>query len=717
MNEVKTPTHWVMDLETMVNCFIAYFEHYKLDEGKLFVINRERDDLPELIEFLKENVSGNQWHISFNGLGFDAQITQWILDNDKFLMAITTEQRVAALYEQAQRVILATKNRDFPPYAPWEIQIKQVDIFKANHWDNPAKSSSLKWIQYSIDWFNVEEMPIHHTTPVTNDDDLNMVINYCINDVRSTKKIFHLSKEQIQLRQTLTKEYNIDLYSASEPRISKELFGMFLSKKMGIDVRDLKKMRTPRYNVLGRDIILPYINFKTYEFKAVHEWAMNLDIDFHSKMSKEERDARYKYTMTYKGIKTDYGLGGLHGCAPSGVYEATPGMTIMTSDVTSFYPNLSIRNKWAPAHIPKEIFCEQYEWFFEERKKIPKSDPRNYVYKIILNSTYGLSNDANSFLYDPLMTMQITINGQLSLSMLYEMLAEGIPGARPLMQNTDGLEMMIPTHFVDKYMEICAEWEKMTSLQLEHDKYQKMIIRDVNNYIAINEKGKVKCKGAFDWEDMDKKKVAALHKNKSFLVIPKAIHQYFVNGVKPEDYLKTNRNIYDYCAGVKAKGEWSIRKVEVIKEIPKEAFNISIEEKRKYLKANGWEQSWDKDNWVRPEWSNREANAGIDTESAYASSLNSTLREVKTTEMHKIVRYYISKRGAKLLKVHPDGRQHQVEAGRWMQTDCNDMSKVDENDFDSFNLDMDYYLAQIYKEIENIQEVEVKNQQLQLELF
>ncbi len=97
------------------------------------------------------------------------------------------------------------------------------------------------------------------------------------------------------------------------------------------------------------------------------------------------------------------------------------------------------------------------EWFFEERKKIPKKDPKNYVYKIILNSTYGLSNDENSFLYDPEFTMRITINGQLSLTMLYEMICEEIPNALPLMQNTDGLETMIPKQYEDKYMEIANE--------------------------------------------------------------------------------------------------------------------------------------------------------------------------------------------------------------------------------------------------------------------
>jgi DNA polymerase elongation subunit (family B) len=82
-------------------------------------------------------------------------------------------------------------------------------------------------------------------------------------------------------------------------------------------------------------------------------------------------------------------------------------MIIVSSDVTSFYPNLAIRNGWSPAHLPKKEFCTLYEWFFDERKKISKKDIRNYVYKIILNSTYGLSNDETCFLYDPEFTMRI----------------------------------------------------------------------------------------------------------------------------------------------------------------------------------------------------------------------------------------------------------------------------------------------------------------------
>jgi DNA polymerase elongation subunit (family B) len=40
-------------------------------------------------------------------------------------------------------------------------------------------------------------------------------------------------------------------------------------------------------------------------------------------------------------------------------------------------------------------------------------------------------------------------------------------------------------------------------------------------------------------------------------------------------------------------------------------------EKSKYLKENGWEQSWGDDNWVRSDAENREANTGIPTDVAY----------------------------------------------------------------------------------------------------
>ena len=77
-------------------------------------------------------------------------------------------------------------------------------------------------------------------------DQLDLIIEYCINDVEATKEIFNRCKPLIALRKKLTDKYNINLFSASEPRISKELFGYYLMQKLNIPKRDLRTMRTYR---------------------------------------------------------------------------------------------------------------------------------------------------------------------------------------------------------------------------------------------------------------------------------------------------------------------------------------------------------------------------------------------------------------------------------------------------------------------------------------
>ena len=620
--------NWVMDYETLSNCFIGCFEDTKSEDQKLFVIHESKNDILELVTFLEKNIAYNEWHVSFNGLSFDSQITEHILRNKKQLLKQDGDTIAKFLYIKAQDVIDRQNNGEFSEFSPKDLHIRQLDVFKLNHWDNPAKRSSLKWIQYTMDWHNIIDMPIHHTETII-EDQIPEIIKYCWNDVKSTKQIMLLSKSNIDLRRKLTEEYGIDLYSASEPRISKELFLHFLSEKTGIKKYDLRQGRTLRTKIVVKDIILPYIEFKTATFQNLLKKFQEVEI------YPGETKGGFKYSVRYKGLQTDYGLGGIHGARSSKVYIPEEGMIIMTSDVTSFYPNLAIRNKWAPAHLPQKAFYDLYEWFFEERKKIPKKDPKNYVYKIILNSTYGLSNDKNSFLYDPEFTMKITINGQLSLSMLYEMICEEIPGAIPLMQNTDGLETVIPKDQVDKYMEICARWEELTKLQLEHDKYSKIILGDVNNYIAITEDGKAKCKGRFDFENL------AMHKNKSFLIIPKAIFNYFVNGIDPKEYLKSQKNIFDYCGGVKIKGDW-------------EFYEHSL--------VNG--------NYVKQ-------------------------------PLQHTIRYYISHKGSKIIKTNQtDHREIQIEAGKWMQTSMIDYV---EKDMEDYNINYDYYLENIEKEINSLE--------------
>lgn len=653
---------WVIDCETIVNCTIVCVEDYGSDEKGTFIINRHINHLPELIKFLESCILSNSWHFGFNNIHFDGQITEFIWRNQEGLLKKTTDEVTKQIHAFAQQVIHNARNNERPIYPEWNQKIRSLDIFKLNHWDNKAKSASLKWIQYTMDWLNVEEMPHPHDKPVNDDETLFKLVDYCRNDVASTKAIFHFKdskgkfpmKEGIMLRKELSEQYDLNLYSASEPRISKEVFLHLLSERTGIPKRELRYARTNRTEVRIEDVILPYVKFETPEFQAVHNWFKEQVVHIREESDVEEAGQKGpKYVMNYAGVKTVFGLGGIHGCIESGIYRKGNGRIIKSADVTSFYPNLAIRNRWSPAHLNQEMFCDLYEWMFEERKKYPKGSSLNYLFKIILNATYGLSKERNSFLYDPKLTFQITVNGQLLLAMLYEQVMLRIPDAIPLMQNTDGLEFSIPAEFEPVFEKICQEWEAMTSLQLEFEEYQKLIIGDVNNYIGQYTNGKTKCKGRFEFEGL------ALHKNKSFAVIPKAIYEYFINGVKPEDYLETNTNVFDYCGGVKVKGAWQLHARYVL--------------------------------------------GGV----------------FKDEPLQKMMRYYISKKGSKLYKVHPDGREMQIESGKWLTMHFNDASVINSGwfSFDKLDIDKSYYLEKINQEIQKIEANSMTLPPLQFQLF
>jgi len=664
--------HWVMDYETLANCFVGVFEHYKTSEQKIFIVHDLQNDFDEFIEFLIENRDEKQWHISYNGLAFDAQVTQYILNNYELWSNMSGCAIAEVIYAFAQETITRQNRKEWGIFAPWHIQIGQIDLFKMHHWDNPAKRSSLKWIQFSMDWENLQDMPIEHTVKIETQEQLDTIVGYCINDVASTKAIFDRSKSQIKLRKELTNKYNINLFSASEPRIAKELFAYHLSEKLNISSKEIKGMKTYRNTIVVKDLILPYIKFKSPVFQQALNKFNTLELDA------MQLKGQFNYKLEHRGVHTTFALGGIHGARKSAVYKSDNDHIIMSSDVTSFYPNLVIRNNWSPAHFPKEEFCALYEWIFDERVKIPKSNLMNYVYKIILNSIFGLSNEENSFFYDPELCMRITLNGQLSLMMLYDMILDAIPEAFGLLQNTDGVEIRIPRDKKDLYLKICEDWENITQLNLEHDTYQKLILGDVNNYIAVNDfksvdlstwrkvkednphylfkvKGPdfmyapVKLKGRFNFHEL------ALHKNKSKLIIPKAIYNYFVKDILPEDYLQKNRNILDYCIGMKSKGAWK----QVSRSTPKGVY--------------------------------------------------------KEEDLQKINRYYISKPGlnsSKIIKVNKnDKREIQCESGQWLQSIYNKIEL--KSKWDDYNLDLRYYNKAIESQINDILKTNIN----QLELF
>jgi len=510
---------WVWDLETL-NIFTATFIDRDSDEERVFVISENRDDRDSFFTFLNTEVAGL---VGYNSIHFDAQVLEYMYRN---------KNCTAGDIRRYATLITSGDNRR-PDVPEWKFKHKHLDLFRALSLSTKAKRVGLKWCEFMLDFENIEDMP----SQGEGDNWEEMVLSYNKNDVLATKELYRRFKHEIELRKVITARDGVDVMNSTEPDMSKKLFGKYLSRAMRIPLNDLNSMQTIRDVVEVKDIIFPYINFNNAVFQDVLTHFKNLSL---------ESEDTFEKVVNYRGIPIVYALGGIHAAPKNKVYTSDEMYIIKSLDVVSFYPNLMIRNSLCPAHIPKDIFLPLYEGFFNERRSIPKSDPRNYILKILLNATYGLTNDQYSFLRDRAVTLSICINGQLLLTMLLEMLAEKIH-LELIMMNTDGFEIRIPRKYEEIYNSVCKEWESLTNLELEFENYQKMIISDVNNYIAIYTNGKTKTKGKYEYKDIP------LHKNKSHAIIPYSVFNYWVHGIPVEKTIREHENIFDFCAGVRAK--------------------------------------------------------------------------------------------------------------------------------------------------------------------
>ena len=214
----------------------------------------------------------------------------------------------------------------------------------------------------------------------------------------------------------------------------------------------------------------------------------------------------------------------------------------MDLDVTSYYPNLAIKNGFYPQHLGK-TFCSIYQHLFEQRKTYPKKSAESAMLKLALNGVYGDSNSRFSVFYDPLFTMSITLNGQLLLCLLAEGLMH-IEGLRLIQVNTDGLTVRVPR--ANKYLVDTARaaWQQRTGLNLEEAVYKAMMIRDVNNYIGVFEDGSTKRKGAYEW-DME------WHQNHGALVVAKVAEKVLVDGAPIRETVEQWPHIMDFMLRTK----------------------------------------------------------------------------------------------------------------------------------------------------------------------
>jgi hypothetical protein len=520
-------TKVIYDLEVFPNFFSCAavgaddpFRYY-------FEISDWRNDSAALREWL----STLTLMIGFNNVSFDYPVLHRFIEMDT--------QSAQELYAFAKMIITTQdENRFANMIYPSDRHVPQLDLFKLHHFDNKARMTSLKVLEFSMRMDSVEDLPFPVGTVLTAEQ-AQIMRGYNEHDVDATKQFYLESLPAIHFRETLVEKYpKQDWLNFNDTKIGAEIFQMQLEAAKvecyayGPDGRKPRQTLRPRINLA--ECIPEWNRFEQPEFNRIKEY-------FISQTITETKGVFTNLSARVDGLDFVYGVGGLHASVENSIFAADSEFMILDMDVTSLYPSIAIEHGIYPEHLgPK--FIDVYRDLRTQRMSFKKGTAENAALKLALNGTYGKTNDKFSIFYDPLYTMKITIGGQMMISMLAEALM-GI-GVQIIQVNTDGITVFVRRFFESTVKHICEEWEALTKLQLEYVEYSKMCIRDVNNYLAVKLNGEVKRKGAYDFEK-------EWHQDASALVVAKVTEKVLLEDISITESVESWPDRMDFMCRVK----------------------------------------------------------------------------------------------------------------------------------------------------------------------
>lgn len=525
------------DLEVYPNIFTFGGFIENLDQYVLFEISDRKNEKNELISFLNWLIKEQYSMVGFNNINYDYEFIHEILTSP-YTFTYQRAYQISQSIFDSQKFGEKYRNVYFK-----DRLIPQIDLWKMNHFDNKAKSCSLKALQFAMRSDSVEDLP-YDIRPLTNEEKDNLIA-YQQHDIIETHKFRKKCMPMLLMRKEIIDENILygDVFNYSDVKIGVE----FLIKEIGRE-KCFTGYGKPRQTVLNKvnisDILLPNHQFRNEEYEQVLEKFKSLKWY----RSKEEREILEDDTLNFEynidGFTYHFGSGGIHGSVDKQTFISNDKYSIIDLDVGSMYPSVAVENNFYPTHLGEE-FVGKYAGLKSKRNQYKKGTTKNKTFKLSQNGAFGNSNNPFSPLLDASFLLKITINGQLQLLKLAEMMSF-IPDLKIIQVNTDGITCYVNKDYLDWFEMVKIAWQDETRLELEQVVYSKMFIRDVNNYLSIDTKGKIKAKGAYWYPKSDEDYEGNWHKDFSAMIVPKAIQEVLVNNFDLETVVKLNTNRFDF---------------------------------------------------------------------------------------------------------------------------------------------------------------------------
>ena len=590
---------YVFDLEIFSNLWtlIAYsFGTNTCETFKIYLDDPkdvQESELNRQKEFFEYIIENDCVMVGYNSIGYDYVLLHHLLKKNPQ----TPKEWVDLAKQRSDKIINTPYEKRFSNMI-WESDrlFRNVDLMKIHYLDSIVRATSLKALEAEMRMESIEETPVDFNLPCPADK-VDDVLKYNRHDVYATTQFMLLSYEEIKFRQELKSEYpKYDFLNMGDSKIGATLMKLEYQNQCGwqsiyeigkdgkIVTEDGRKVikQSPVDKIVFDDLIFDYIEFERPEFNAVLDWfrattvtetkgaltqlkPKDLSDDIKQYMEHDEDGNIVQKTADGKkgvpnlhviidDVKFVFGTGGLHASVEDEKFEATDELMIVDLDVKSYYANLCIGARIYPEHLGED-FCDIYEDMYEQRKKHKKGSMENLSRKLGLNAVFGESNSPYSIFFSPNLCVRITVNGQLLLCSLIEKMMH-VDGYRLAQANTDGVTFLAKRSAKRQINDVCREWMKLTNLELEGAKYSKLFMKNVNNYLGVDEDdGSIKRKGMLYCRirrDTDtEKKDLQFHQNQSNLASKLAAEKYMLEGIPITQTLENHDDLLDFTLRAK----------------------------------------------------------------------------------------------------------------------------------------------------------------------
>lgn len=560
--QIRGKTVFVFDIEVFQNIFHCSIKNTETGEVYKFEISERKNQLRELVKFFKQVDSYIKWgdfyttdleikseiiFCGYNNLHYDNPIINYIIEYEDKLMSYNVATICSSIFNLSRTITTSTED-DIETWKHWKYQI-WFDTFDllTMLYSNKLRVG-LKEIQVTMQYPNAQEFVCDWSKPLPLEDFDNM-IDYNINDIESTTELLNRCKKDIDLRIAIEDEYGVRVLSKDGVNIGMKILTQKYLEKTGLTWWDIEGLRSPMDYIPLKDVILPFIKYDSPILQEV----LN---DMKNQIVSPGRKG-YENNFVFNGLRYTVGVGGIHSKNDPEIIIPKEDEMLIDIDVASLYPSMLIEYGFYPKHLGPE-FLEVYSQIKDERIEAKHNGDKvkNKTLKLALNGLSGNLQNQHNFCYSPFAVMQIRINGQLLLLMLAEKLTQ--IGCRIVQANTDGLFVLLKKSIYEQANKICREWEQLTRLTLEEERFEAMYQYAINDYIAVKEGYKetknpdlIKTKGMFITKVL-------LGKGLSAKIIPEAIIKYFVDGIPVEDTIKGCTDIRKFLMSEKTGKQWHV---------------------------------------------------------------------------------------------------------------------------------------------------------------